>query len=821
MLNKFWITGILSLLSFSFAQSQTIQGKVLDKDSKPQEFVNILLLNAADSTLHKGTITDVNGDFLFEDIVFGKYLVAASMVGFKKYYSEPFDLNEGNAAVNVGEMLFLEDAETLDAAMVYGQKPFIEHQLDKTVVNVENSIVSAGSTALEVLQRSPGIMVDKDGNITMKGKPGVTIMIDGKPTYLSMQDINNMLKSMPADQLEKIELITNPSAKYDAAGTGGIINIVMKKNTMLGLNGRVNAGYTQGVYPKFNGGGNINYRWEKVNLFTSYSANYRNGFQIFELDRKFRTADVLESIYSQYSWGKVNSLTQNAKFAVDFYPNKKHTIGFFVNGMFSGDESVGYNDTDIYGDEAKTISLGKTNTTNDVKNDWQNLSANLNYKWSIDSTGKELTANLDYGYYNDITNQYYNTKYYDSAGVGYGIPYILTSTLPSQVDVVSGKVDYVNPIGTKAKFEAGAKSSYVVTDNNAQFYNVINDISYVDSTKTNHFKYTENINAVYANFASEFGKKWNGQVGLRLEQTLAKGEQITIDSVFTRNYVNLFPSAFLNYKASDKHEFSVSYSRRIDRPDYQSLNPFLYFLDPYTYMKGNTLLLPQYTDAFEVSHTFMGYMSTSFSYSHTSGVMTHITEQVDSTHTSFSSMANLRSLDNYGFSTNLPIPITKWWMSMNYINVFYNRFKGEISGVSFDKGKPAWMINSTNSITMKNGWSAEIGFFYMAKQVHGIFFMNPMSNLSFGIQKKIMKDRGMLKLSASDMLYKQRWSGQIQFDNMDLQMFTRGDSRTISINFSYKFGNSKSQYQRRQSGASEELDRIGGGGGGQNGGMGQ
>jgi iron complex outermembrane receptor protein len=821
MFNKICFALIISMISFSNSNAQTINGKVIDKDSKPQEFVNILLLKAADSSLHKGTITDVNGDFLFEDMENGNYLVAASMVGYTKTYTDAFELSESNKTHSVGDILFLEDAATLDAAMVYGQKPFIEHQLDKTVVNVENSIISAGSTALEVLQRSPGIMVDKDGNITMKGKPGVTIMIDGKQTYLSMQDVSNMLKSMPADQLEKIELITNPSAKYDAAGTGGIINLVMKKNTMLGLNGRVNAGYTQGFYPKFNGGGNINYRWEKVNLFTSYSANHRTGFSVFDLDRKFRVGDNFESIYSQTSWGESKSLNQNAKFAVDFYPNKKHTIGFFVNGMFADEKSVGYNNTDIYGDDAKTISLGQTNTSNDVKDNWQNISGNINYKWNIDSTGKELTANLDYGYYNNATSQYYKTTYYDSAGVDFGLPDILTSSLPSEVDVKSGKIDYVHPIGKKAKFEAGVKSSYVVTDNNAQFYNVRNDVSYVDSTKTNRFKYTENINAVYTNFASELGKKWNGQIGLRLEQTIAKGEQITIDSIFTRDYLNFFPSAFLNYKANEKHEFSASYSRRIDRPDYQSLNPFLYFLDPYTYMKGNTLLLPQYTDAFELSHTFMGFMSTSLSYSHTSGVMTHITEQVDSTHTSFSSMANLQSLDNYGFSTTLPIPITKWWMSMNFINVFYNRYKGEIGGTSFDSGRPAWMINSTNSITMKNGWSAEIGFFYMAKQVHGIFFMNPMSNLSFGIQKKIMKDRGMLKLSASDMLYKQRWSGSIQFDNMDIQMWTRGDSRTVSINFSYKFGDSKSQYQRKTSGASDELDRIGGGGGGQNGGMGQ
>lgn len=820
MLNKFWIAIFISVSSYSVSEAQTIQGKILDKENKPQEFVNILLLNSADSSLIKGTITDSNGDFLFEDIANGKYVVAASMVGYKKTYSEAFELNETKTTHSVGEILFLEDAETLDAAMVYGQKPFIEHQLDKTVVNVENSIISAGSTALEVLQRSPGIMIDKDGNITMKGKPGVTIMIDGKPTYLSMQDINNMLKSMPADQLEKIELITNPSAKYDAAGTGGIINIVMKKNTMLGLNGRVNAGYTQGFYPKFNGGANLNYRMEKWNFFGSYNANKRTGFWDMDLVRRFKNGDVLENVYSQESHNPSSSFGQNTKLAIDFYPNKKHSIGIFINGMFNDDNSAGGNKTSIFTDEARSNLVGYTNTSNEVNNAWKNISGNLNYKWNIDSTGKELTVNGDYATFTNNTDQYYETKYHDSSGTVYGTTDILKSLLPSKVTVYSGKIDYVHPLNSKMKFEMGAKSSYVSTDNNAQFFNEVNGTDFVDSSKTNHFLYEENINAGYLNFSSSLGKKWTGQFGIRAEQTVSKGTQLTIDSVFNRNYLNFFPSAFFNYKASEKHEFTISYSRRIDRPDYQSLNPFLYFLDPYTYMKGNVNLQPQYTDAYELSHTFMGFMNTSISYSHTSGVMTHVSEQNDSTHVNFATMDNLRSLDNYGFSTTLPIPITKWWMSMNFINVFYNRYKGEVSGVSFDVGRPAWMLNSTNSLTFKNGWSGEIGFFYMAKQVHGIFFMNPMSNLSFGIQKKLFKDKGMLKLSASDVLYMSRWSGTVKFNNMDTEMYTRNDSRTFSINFSYKFGNSKSQYQRKNSGASDELDRIGGGGG-QSGGMGQ
>ncbi len=788
-----------------FAQQGAVTGKVTDESSAPVSFVSVLLIHASDSSLVKSAISGEQGEFDFDAIDSGTYRVLISAVGFKKMYSPEFTVE--NATYQLGTLALQAD-NTLDEMEIVAQKPFIERKFDKTIVNVENSIVAAGNNALEVLKRSPGVMVDKDGNISLKGRQGVTIMIDGKPTYLSAQDLSEMLKNMPADQLEKIELITNPSAKFDAAGNAGVINIVLKKNQNYGANGRFNVGYGQGVYAKQNAGVNLNYRVEKWNFFGNYNYNHNEGFNRFDMTRNFRINDQLDSRFEQFSRQTNNSQTHTGKIGFDFYPAKKHTVGMFVNGMSNRGSDQGQNQTYISssGDQLQSGSY----TGNHNHNRWQNLSSNLNYKFDIDTTGKELLVNLDYAQFDNNTRQNYFTDYFDSTQTVGGMQDILISRLPSKVKIYSAKADYTHPVGQNMRFEAGVKTSYVNTDNDAQFWNRINDVDYVDSTKTNHFRYTENINAAYVNWQVQLSKKWSFQAGLRGEQTLSKGEQITTDSTFNRNYFQLFPSGFLSWKINEKNELSLNYSRRINRPNYRDLNPFLYFLDPYTYMQGNTLLQPEYTHSMELTHTFMGFISSTLSYSKTTDVITQVTRQVDSTRTTYATNENLNTQENYSFSTMLPIPVRKWWTSMNYFIVFYNRYQGELQGGNFNEGMTSWLINSTNMFTFNKGWSAELSAFYMARQVYGIFIMKPMSNVTVGIQKTVLKDKGTIKLSYSDIFVGNRFRGNVRYQNMDIGMDTRYDSRVLNLTFNYRFGNAKAgPNKRKESGAGDEIDRAG------------
>jgi hypothetical protein len=322
-------------LGSSFAQSpQTgkVSGAVLEENKKAAEFVTIMLLKAADSSLVKGAVTDVEGKYEFENVAEGKYLVAASMVGYKKLYSKTFAVNESNLQINLPVMQMEMDAKNLKEVVVVGQKPFIEQKLDKTVVNVENSIVSSGGTAMEVLEKAPGVMIDKDDRISLKGKQGVIILIDGKQTYLSAAEVSNMLRNMQSNGIEQIEIITNPSAKYDAAGNSGIINIKLKKNKNMGMNGNLTAGAGYGRLPKSNGSLNLNYRNGKFNVFGNYNYGYNERFNITELDRVVNFMDTT-TYFHQYNRRTSRYSNNSYKVGVDYYMNKKNTFGFMANGF--------------------------------------------------------------------------------------------------------------------------------------------------------------------------------------------------------------------------------------------------------------------------------------------------------------------------------------------------------------------------------------------------------------------------------------------------------------------------------------------------------
>lgn len=803
---------------FGSTQEFTVRGTITDSINKPVPFVNVLLLRSADSLLVKGAISDEKGMFIIATGESGTFMLVYSYSGMKKAYTGQFELSEANPSHDAGTLTFAEDTAMLKEAVVVAKKPFIEHRLDRIIVNVENSIVASGSTALEVLKRSPGVIVDKDDNISMNGKPGVSIMIDGKLSYLSNQDIAAMLKSMPADQLEKIELITNPSAKFDAAGTGGIINLVLKKNRNYGWNGRINAGtglgyyndqygFGQNTFIGKNGGFNLNYRSKRWNYFGSYNYGGGEDFNKFTIQRKFRENGNITTIFDQTADGIGSDNRNNAKIGIDFFINKKHTLGFFANGMQNREWGRGLNTSLLLGADGTLSSYSLTSSSSEKK--WRNLMANLNYKFNIDTTGKELSMSVDYATFDSRMIQDYQTDYYDNTGTGTGPPYILKSNLPSTVTVYSAKADYVHPVGKKMKFEGGVKTSYVTTDNNAQFWYVdTNGVDVVDEGKTNHFNYTENINAAYLNYGLEINDKWNMMLGLRAEQTNSYGDQVTTAETFERHYTGLFPSGFLTYKANKNNEWNFTYSRRIDRPDYQSLNPFIYFLDPYTYMQGNINLLPQYTNSFEFTHTFMGFLSTTAAYSHTSGVITDVTRQIDSTYSTFATNENLSSQDNVSLSVFVPIPVTKWWNSMNNLMGFNNRFRGTIQDSTFDKNYTSFMINSQNMFTFKKGWSSEVSVSYMSPQVYGMFVMKATLNVSVGIQKTLFKEKGNLKLSFSDIFWTSRWRSVVQFQNMDMNLKNSNNGREVYLNFTYKFGNSKTQYQKKESGASDELNRI-------------
>lgn len=773
----------------------------------PADKATITLLNAKDSVLVKTSLPDKNGFFEFEQIKFGTYLVLVTQTGYKRYLSKTITINPDNLTIQIPNIALTTNDGLLTEVKVEAKKPFIERKLDRLVVNVENSIAAAGSNVLNILERSPGVLVNEESGISLRGKQGVIIMIDGKPTPLSGSDLMSYLKSVPAALIEKIEIITNPSARYDAAGNAGIINIKFKKDQRQGLNGNASVSYGQGVYGKPTVGINANFRKNKWNLFGNYSTSRPEGFTRFYINRQFfNAAGATETIFDQTSYIKHSLNNHNIKLGADFYASKKTVVGVLLNTNINNAHRDGFTNSIVTDAAGNVQYTTQTNNTFPGKN--RNLFGNANLKHTFDNTGKELTVDADYGHFYSDALQDFDNRYYSPSGTPISSDKLQTDQLGT-ISVKSIKADYVHPIGKSAKFEAGLKSSFVSTDNDIKFYTDNAGVLIIDRSRSNHFVYDENVNAAYINYAREF-KKMDFQLGFRMEHTVTNGKQITTGEEFSRNYLLLFPSVFLNRKLADNHQLSVSYSRRIDRPSYKQLNPFKIFVDPYTYVSGDPSLRPVLTNSFELSYTFHNKYIASISYVSSKATITDIFTQDDNTKISYQSPANLQDYEQYNLGLTIPVSIKKWMNSNIIASVYWNRYNSPLQGGQLQTDYTTWDINCTNSFILgKNGWSAELSGFYQSKNAWGLFFIKNLAQISSGIQKTTKNKKSTFKIAVADMFYTNRIAVIVKYQNMDFHTSRTWDSRVLTLSYTHRFGkNTVAKARQRNSGVEDEKRRA-------------
>ena len=802
----------LSFALFSLCSFAQTQGKVtgIIKDGGDKKVIiaaTVSLLKAKDSSLVKVAVADSAGNFSFENIKEGSYLVSASSIGHLKVYSNSFTLNSAANSKELGILQLKEDNKTLGAVTVTAKKPFIERKLDRTIINVESSITSAGNTAMEVLEKSPGVAVDKDGNISLKGKQGVIILIDGKQTYMSGQDLATYLQSMPASNLDQIELMPNPSAKYDASGNSGVINIKTKKNRQKGFNGSINTTYGRGKYGRNYNSLNLNYRNGKFNVFSNIGVNRAKYQQVLNIHREFLdNSKNVDAIFDQEAKFLRNRPNNNMKLGADFYASKKTTIGIVFSGYINTGSQQGGNTS--YLKDGSGIVDSVMNATNEDKEPWKNASVNLNFRHTFDSTGRELTADIDVLKYKSNRKQNFVTDNYSQDWIKKSSEQLI-SNLPATINVYSAKIDYVHPFKSGVKMESGVKTSFVNTDNFAGYFNVLGGLPTVDNEKTNHFKYKENINAGYVNLSKEF-KKWSLQAGLRLENTNYSGNQfgnpIHADSSFKKSYTSLFPTMFAGYKLNEKNQFGFSYGRRISRPDYESLNPFIFFIDKYTYESGNPFLKPMYANVFELTHTYNKFLTTTFNYSHNkdmfneyfdrSGYATVIKEQ------------NYGSVDDISFSMSAEIKPAKWWTMMPYAELDHNVVNSMFDGYDVKTKGTGFNSNLNNQFRFDKGWGAELSGFYRSSMKRGQFNISDNKQVSAGVSKQVLKNKGSLKLYINDIFNSGNQRGSIEIQNTIAQFTQKRDSRNVGINLSYRFGKPMKTQQRRSGGAGDEQNRV-------------
>ena len=811
---------IASTLLYTLAFSQTKIGKVsgiiTDESQKPLQSASVSLLRAKDSSLVKTAVTNKEGKYEFESINEGKFLLFVSSVGFQKKYGQSLEITAANSSFTAETIRLSAEAKSMQEVTVTAKKPFIETKIDKTVVNVDASPTSAGATALEILEKSPGITVDNDGAISLRGKQGVIVMMDGKQTYLSATDLTNLLRNMPASSLDQIEIMTNPSSKYDAAGNSGIINIKTKKGKNNGFNGSIMLGATTSLYkpdeafymnPKTQNSFNFNWKKNKINLFGNYNPNAFRGMNRLTLDSRFMDENYNTTGYNftetRFRFGNNN---HTLKLGLDWFADKKNIFGIVVSGFTFSGHPTPTSVSDLVDANMQLENRLISSTDNDLK--FQNATLNLNWKHTFDTTGKEITADFDYVVYDNVSDMILTTDFYNSSMQKTSTTY-LKGHLPAGINIYTFKSDYTHPV-KGGKFEAGVKFSYVKNDNLVNYERLVNNEWETDEIRSNHFIYDETISAGYINYSREI-KKWTLQAGLRLESSIAHGNQVITNETFKRDTTNLFPTAFVSYKVDKKNTLTLAYGRRIQRPNYQDLNPFTYFLDTLSYRQGNIYLRPQYAHNIDLTHSFNGKFITTFNFNKTDDIISQIVKPVPNSKIRYLTVDNVAEFTNIGLSVTAPIAFAKWWNANLFTNVFNNHYKGVYDTFNIDRSYTSFTANITNSFTFKKGWTAELSGFYRHKALSGLTQMEPIYQMSFGVQKQVMKGKGTLRLNVRDPFAWQKFEGRNTYGMIDGGFIARPDIRQVTGTFTWRFGKTGQQNQprRRNSSSQDEQNRVG------------
>ena len=798
---------LLFLAGYANLSAQKITGTIKDADGAAVNAATVSLLNSQDSSIVKLNATDKKGTYIFEGIDAGNYLIMAASLNYIKAYSKPFSYNGEDKSIE--DIVLVKTAKELEGVVVTSKKPLIEVKADKMIVNVEGTVNATGNDGIDLLRRSPGVLVDKDDNISMSGKNGVEVYIDGKPSPLKGSDLANYLRSLQSSSIESIELITNPSAKYEASGNAGIINIKLKKDKALGTNGTVTAGYNVGVYAKYNGGFSLNHRSKKANYFGNY--NYSRGLNYNSLSLYREIADT---VFNQLSEMKGEREAHGFKAGMDYYINSKNTLGVILSGNIS--------DNSNFSSGAMTITPGGATVPSRIleanpvmEGDRKNYNANINYMY-VDTSGHQLNVDIDYGRYENYTNQYVPNIYYNgdhSAELSRNIYRMIS---PTDINIYSLKADYEQN-AWKGKLSYGTKIGFVETFNHFNRYDANGSTEIRDLNNSNVFDYTENVNALYVNYNRQF-KGFMLQVGLRGENTNSEGvstSEVTSDSTVKRSYTDLFPSAAFTFNKNPMSQWSVTYSRRIDRPNYSNLNPFRFALNDYTYNQGNPYLAPQYTNSFGLTHTFKYKLNTTLNYSHIKDMFAQILDTIEQSK-SFQITRNLATQDVVSLNISYPFSYKSLTVFAN-LNSNYSIYKADFGGAGRDVKEDvfSYVLYTQGSYKFAKTWTAELTGVYVSPSIwQGIFKSKAMGFVDAGMQKTVFNGKGTVKASVSDIFKTMHFRGDADYAGAVNRIGANWESRQFKINFTYRFGSAQVKAARqRKTGLEEENTRTGESGG--------
>jgi iron complex outermembrane recepter protein len=796
---------LLALFSYALLRAQGISGVVKDSRGKLLANASVALKKTKDSSLFKLSLSDTGGHYSFLAIPAGTYFIAVSHIAYLSGNSAAFSVADG-AATQVPSIELSTAPRELRQAQVTGMRPLVEVRSDRIILNIENTINAIGQDALDLLRKSPGVAVDNTDAISLNGKNGVQIFIDGRQTYLSGTALTQYLHSLQSSSIESIEIINNPPARYEAAGTGGIINIRLKRDRALGTNITGSLGYQLGTYSKYDGDIGFNHRNQHFNLFGDYT--FRDATT---LSKSVYYRTLPDSLFKQQDFFVIKTVNHNIHAGLDYYIDKKSTIGLLVDVTLVTDSVKTNSRTPIIYTPANRTDrlLIANNRTSELQD---NYNFNLNYHYA-GGKGQSLELNADYGLYRLRSNQLQPNNYFDSTDQTflYGNENNILS--PTNIDISSFKVDYTLNL-FKGQLGLGGKVSYVTSANDFQEYNLGAPGRVLDSLNSDNFSYKENINAAYLNYNRTYKSGLTLQAGLRAENTNNKGiskgwqgianDYSVYDSTYPRHYTGFFPSASLNWK-----QWSVSYSRRIDRPNYQDLNPFVFKIDDYTFGRGNTQLQPQYANSISLTWSYKYALSATLSYSHIGDLFTSVPDTTDISKTVVTQV-NLASKDIAGLNLSYSFQY-RWYSAFINLNAYYASYKGNLGvGKVIDLTIFHTTILSQHTVQLGKGWSANITQLFSSPSITaGTLRFNSLGSLDAGLQKTFLSGRATIKAVVSDIFFTLPWSATSNFAGQYIYTAGSNETRQLKVNFVYRFGNTQVKPALRHlTGADDENKRI-------------
>lgn len=785
-----------------------ISGKVTDEKANSIALATVKLTASEDKSKIFGTQSDEKGTFNFTNIPTGKYVFTVKMIGYADFQKE-LVINDTTSTLPIVQLV--AQSKQLNEVVVEAKKPFVEMKMDRTVLNVENSIVASGSSALEVLEKAPGVVVDKQNDqIKLNNKTGITFMIDGRTSYLSASDITTMLSNMNSDQVATIELITNPSSKYDASGNAGIINIKLKKNKALGTNGNASVqwgnalmanmpanAYRQGINLM------LNNRTAKWNVYGNGAFAGKGNANTIVVNRNTFNSGLTSNFNQNFERSNRGTGYQG-KLGADYFASEKTVIGIMADVNYMDGTLDNYSFTNVLENQGTSRTTNTATQQTNAKSPASNVTLNFNVKHDFNKDGKNITFDLDYAGFASENQESFDANFFNAQAQNYDNTFLRNLT-DRNIDIFAARSDFTYPMTKTLKVEIGLKSSYVITANNFLAERLLNNVWQNDVGRTNNFNYKENINAVYANLAQEWGK-WGVQLGLRAEQTNANGKLVTTGEVFDRKYLSLFPTAYLMRKFNKDYSMRMGYSRRIDRPNYQQLNPFLFYMDPYAFEQGNPYLKPQFTNVYEINFSLKDY-GLSLNYTDSRDLITQLSQQNDVTRTINVIRINMGRAQYATFNFFAPVKFVKWWNSQNNISFSYNKFEdNNIEGAVYNAHQFSYNFNTTHSLVFNKTFGLEVNYWLNSPRISGVEQTTIVQHaLNIGLQKSLMDKKMKIKFGVDDVFLTNRWEGKLQYQNLDMTVKNRYTSRRAVLSLNYNFGNQNVKSSRRRDTATDDI----------------